>query len=199
MKDDFEPLSYVPLRSGTSYGPAKLPRLVTLESPALDVMTDFNFVNPVTVKPDVPIDDALEIMKTAGVRLLLVTNASEEIIGLITAKDIQGERPIELVEELRARRSDIHIKMIMTLQSNIFVLNLVSVRHAQVGHIVATLNQLERQHVLVVEVDEDTREQRVCGLFSTSQISKQLRDKVIEDKVPAYNVVEMLLSGREHN
>ena len=51
---------------------------------------------------------------------------------------------------------------------------MLSVRNAQVGHIVATLKALARQHALVVEVDAQSKEQRVRGIFSTSQISKQL-------------------------
>ena len=43
--------------------------------------------------------------------------------------------------------------MIMTPQSAATVLNLVSVRNAQVGHIIETFRQLERQHMLVVDVD----------------------------------------------
>jgi hypothetical protein len=51
---------------------------------------------------------------------------------------------------------------------------MLSVRNGQVGHIVATLQALARQHALVVEVDPQTKAQCVRGIFSTTQISKQL-------------------------
>lgn len=193
MKREFAPLSYIPLKSDTTFDhPPEPPELVRLDSPATSVMTDFKFVHPVTISPDVPIDDALQKMKTAGVRLLLVTNKAQEIIGLITAKDIQGEQPIQIIQDTRVQRSQITVEMIMTPQSAITVLNMVSVRNAQVGHIIETLRQLERQHILVVEVDDATKTQRVCGLFSTSQISKQLGRDITEEVAPAHSLAEMV-------
>ncbi|MFQ6022856.1 MAG: CBS domain-containing protein [Acidiferrobacterales bacterium] len=193
MKRDFAALSYIPLKAKTTFEhPPTPPELIRLDSPAVTVMTDFQYVHPVTVNPDMPIDDALQKMKTAGVRLLLVTDEVDEIIGLITAKDIMGEKPIQIVQDTRIQRSDIKVEMIMTPQSNITVLNMVSVRNAQVGHIIETLRQLERQHMLVVDVDDASKTQRVIGLFSTSQISKLLGRDVREEVAPAHSLVEML-------
>jgi CBS-domain-containing membrane protein len=148
---------------------------VHLDDPAYDVMTDFNHVHPITVIPAVPIDAALELMKVRGVRLLLVINDSDEITGIVTSSDIQGERPIEIAEQQRISRADIRVDMIMTPQTAIDVLTAEQTHRLQVGHIVETLRQLNRQHILVVGVDEATGRQKVCGLFSTSQIKKQLR------------------------
>ena len=175
MADAFATLSHIRLQSGTGFErPPELPRLVHLDSPALEVMTDFQVVHPVTISPLISIDEALETMKTRGVRLLLVTGESDELVGLITAKDIQGEKPIKIAQESRVTHSEITVEAVMTPQSDIEVLNMLSVRNAQVGHIVATLQALARQHALVVEVDRETKEQCVRGIFSTSQISRQL-------------------------
>jgi len=182
MATPFATLSHIRLNPGTrSARPPELPRLVHMDSPALDVMTDFRVVHPITTDPHVSIDNALETMKVRGVRLLLVTDDTDAIVGLITAKDIQGEKPIKLARELRIAHSAITVEAVMTPQSDIEVLNLLSVRNAQVGHIVATLQELARQHALVVEVDRHTKAQSVRGIFSTSQISKQLGVNAAED------------------
>jgi len=175
VADAFATLSHIPLKSGTPFDrPPELPRLVHLDSPALEVMTDFRVVHALTIAPQVSIDEALEKMKVRGVRLLLVTEADGIIAGLITAKDIQGEKPVKIAQESRIPHSAINVEAVMTPQASIEVLNMLSVRNAQVGHIVATLKALARQHALVVEVDAQTKAQRVRGIFSTSQISKQL-------------------------
>jgi CBS domain-containing protein len=175
MSEKFATLSHIRLKPGTGFArPPEPPRLVHLDAPALDVMTDFRIVHPVTVRPTVSIDEALELMKTRGVRLLLVTGENDEILGLITAKDIQGEKPVKIAQESRITHSGITVAAVMTPQGSIEVLNMLSVRNAQVGHIVATLQALARQHALVVEVDPETKAQCVRGIFSTSQISKQL-------------------------
>ncbi len=79
----------------------------------------------------------------------------------------------------------------MTGQESIIALNMISVRNAKVGHVVETLNQLKRQHILVVEIDEQTKAQRLRGLFSTSQISKQLGRNVAPERGAAQSLAEI--------
>ena len=175
MADAFATMSHIPLKPGTAFDhPPELPRLVHLDSPALEVMTDFRVVHAQTIGPEASIDEALEKMKVRGVRLLLVTGEDDSVVGIITAKDIQGEKPVKFAQASRIPHSAITVAQVMTPQESIEVLNMLSVRNAQVGHIVATLNALARQHALVVDVDAKTKAQRVRGIFSTSQISRQL-------------------------
>lgn len=193
MKRDFTALSSTPLISHTTFvHPPEPPELIHLDSPGTTVMTDFKYVHPVTVSPETGIDDALGIMKTAGVRLLLVTNGQNEVIGIITANDIMGEKPIKMLGETRITRSDIKVSTIMTVQPDIPVLDMMSVRNAQVGHIIETLHQLERQHLLVVETDRETKAQRIVGMFSTSQISKLLGRNVRDEVIPAHSLAEIV-------
>lgn len=192
MKHEFAALSHIHLQPARTFErPAEPPEIVRWNSPAVDVMTDFRSVHPITVSPDVSIDAALETMKLAGVRLLLVINEQQEIIGLITARDIQGERPVKLVQETRIPHSLIRVDAIMTPQSEIIGLNMISVRNALVGHIIETLRKLERQHILVLELDDVTKAQSVRGLFSTSRISRQLGENVTAEIVPAHSLAEM--------
>lgn len=192
MKREFAVLSHIHLQPGRTFErPEEPPEIVHWDSPAVEVMTDFRRVKPVTVRPDVSIDAALEKMKRVGVRLLLVINEQEEIIGLITARDIQDVRPVQLVQETRTPHSSIRVQAIMTPQGEIIGLNLLSVRNALVGHVVETLRQLERQHVLVLDVDEVTKEQKVRGLFSTSQIERQLGESIDAGIPPAHSLAEI--------
>lgn len=186
MAEDYKPRYSIPLQPNTSFvRPRGTADWVDLDNPAVDVMTDFRVVEPRTVDPDKGIDDALEQMKQQGVRLLLVIDVKQEIIGVITAKDIQGERPIKIVQETQVAHGSIRVKDIMTPQSAMSVLNMISVEEAQVGHIVKTLHELKRQHTLVVEVDESTGRQRVRGMFSTSQIARQMHTDAADDISPA--------------
>ena len=193
MSTPYAELSHIDLQSGTGFRrPPEVPKSYRLDSPALEFMTDFNHVAPITIEPFLSIDTALDKMKHEGVRMLLVTNENDHIIGVITSNDIQGERPIEMVEENRIPRSQIKVENIMTPESSIQVLNLLSVRNAQVGHIVETLHRIGRQHTLVAEVDTDTGKQTIVGLFSTSQISKQLRFDVTQSDAVAQSLAEMV-------
>ncbi len=191
MKSDFATLSHVPLLPATTFARPERARHVPLDAPATEVMTDFKKVWAVTVAPHISIDDALERMKTSGVRMLLVTNELGEIVGLITAKDIQGERPIQLVREGNMVHSAITVEQIMIPQQAIEVLTMTSVRNARVGHIVATLHAIERQHALVVEVDESGGQQTVRGVFSTSELAKRIGRPVNEVMTSAHSLAEL--------
>nr|VFJ43437.1 MAG: CBS domain-containing protein [Candidatus Kentron sp. DK]VFJ46244.1 MAG: CBS domain-containing protein [Candidatus Kentron sp. DK] len=188
----YAPFSCIPLREENVFThPPKLPEVVHLDSPALDVMTDFHYVQPVTVTPDVPIDEALDLMRSAGVRLLLVTEEADKAIGTITSKQILGEDPIRIVEEKRIPRSEITVRMLMTPQCNVTVINILNVRNAKVGHIVATLEHLNRKHLLVAEIDDETGGQYIRGIFSTSQIGRQLGVLVIPAMPAAQTLAEI--------
>ena len=190
---NFVPRHVIALQPETGFArPSELPEMVRLDSPALDVMTDFTVVRPVTVGAGVSIDRALEGMKKAGVRLLLVVDASRHVVGVVTANDLQGDKPIRLMGEERLERSQLTVEKLMTPQSELGVLDMRSVVDSQVGHIIATLDQLERQHVLVVEVEADDERQHVRGLFSSSQIAKQLGRPVDVELHAAHALAEMV-------
>ncbi len=163
------------LLPGTGFAqPAQpTPERVGMEDSALVVMTDFERVSAVLIRTDDSIDEANLRMRQRGVRLLLVVDAQRTVAGLITANDILGEKPLQIITERGGRRQDIVVRDIMTPQDRLEVLELRDVRHARVGQIVATLKETGRQHALIVDTDGDGR-QRVRGMFSLTQIARQL-------------------------
>jgi CBS-domain-containing membrane protein len=195
MTEEYKVRFSIPLETGTTFvRPKATPDWVDLDNPAYDVMTDFRFVEPKTVKPEITIDDALEQMKQQGVRSLLVIDDNDKIVGVITARDIQGEKPIKLVQETRRSHHELLVGELMTPQSKMSVLNMISVEEAQVGHIVQTMRELKRQHTLVVEIDKENHVQRVRGMFSTSQINKQMHTETGDDIDPAGTFAEIVKS-----
>ncbi len=194
MSSDYLALSHIELEPGTEIRrPPVIPREYRLDTPALEFMTDFAKVQPVTTEPQATIDVALSRMKYRGVRLLLVTDANERLLGLITARDLHGERPVEIAEQQRVPRSEILVQQVMTTLAQTRVLNLVSVRNAQIGQIIATLRELDLRHILVVEIESESKRQIVCGLFSATQIAKQLGMDINEAMgSPAHSLLDML-------
>lgn len=171
----YSALPHHTLLPGTSYAcpPQRLPEKVTADSPALDVMTDFSKVAAITMTPFASLDEAEQRMIASHVRLLFVTDHANSILGVITANDLLGDRPVKYLQEVGGRRSDIELSDIMTSSDQIEVLYLVDVENATVGDIIETLKKVGRQHAMVVDLDEE-KNQVVRGLFSTTQIGRQL-------------------------
>jgi CBS-domain-containing membrane protein len=142
---------------------------VSMESPALDVMTDLTRVTPATIRPQAPLAGANQFMMTRGVRLLLVADDQEKVLGLITATDLLGERPMIVATERGLRRAELTVADIMVPAERIDVIALADVEAARVGHVLETLRSSGRQHALVVD-----GEGMVRGIFSLSQLARQL-------------------------
>ncbi|MDP1619476.1 MAG: CBS domain-containing protein, partial [bacterium] len=70
-----------------------LPEHVGMNNPALDVMTDFKVVTAYTIFPLESIDEAQQKMVHRGVRMLLVVDAKNTLLGLVTSTDLMGEKP----------------------------------------------------------------------------------------------------------
>ena len=150
------------------------PRVVSAEDSAVEVMTDFRRIRAITVPASVAMHYAFQRMRANSVHLLLVTDQRNIILGLITSTDIEGERPLIEMRRLGLRRDELTVAHIMTPRERIEVIEMADVRRARVGHVVATLKTVGRQHAVVIDRDDCGRPV-LRGLFAVSQINHQLR------------------------
>lgn len=191
MEPAYAPRSCIPLTANLAIErPQELPELVHFDDSAMLVFTDFSQVSPVTVTPGETIDHALQKMRNRRVRLLLVVNKQHRIIGLISADRILGDDPVRIAEDEQLDHGRITVAMLMQPREQIQVLELNHLRDARVGHIVATLHDLEQKHILVVDNG------MVCGLFSASQIGRQLGRNILDDEMRAHSLAEMVHTVR---
>jgi hypothetical protein len=172
---------------------------VQIDSPATEVMTDLRVVTPVTIRPGESVDTANQVMIDRRVRALFVIDDSRHIIGVVTATDVLGERPVQVVHQRDIHRSDVVVRDIMTPAGRLEVLHLHDVARARVGHIVATLQHAGRQHALVVDVADDGHNKAitVCGIFSLTQIARQLgiAPKPTHDIAQTFAEIESAIAG----
>jgi predicted transcriptional regulator len=175
--------------------PGAFPERVTLDTPAVAAMTDFRRVAAVTIGLRVPISEANRKMIENGIRLLLVVEDPDLVLGLITASDVLGEKPMQLVHQRGARHSEIEVGDVATLRETLEVMQMRDVLNARVGDVVATLRRTNRQHALAVEPVAGDSCHAVRGLFSASQIARQLGVPVhVGDVARTFAEIEALLN-----
>lgn len=179
MIREYAALPSVPLQTGSTFvRPVQVfADRVKLSDPATSVMTDLNKVSVVSVRAKTPMDRANAKMIRYGVRMLLVLDDNEQVAGLLTASDVLGEKPMHFLQNMGGTHADIMVRDIMSTQRELQVLKLADVQSSKVGAIVASLKKANRQHALVVAEGADGR-QTVCGLFSITQIARQLGAQV---------------------
>ncbi len=197
MIREYAPLAGHPFKTGTTFlRPMQvLPERVTPDDPAVSVMTDLKSVSVVNVRAMTSMDKANAKMIRYGVRLLLVLDDADKVVGLLTATDILGEKPMRFLQNVGGTHADITVRDIMTPQRELEVLKLQDVLGAKVGHVVATLKQAGRQHAMVVEENADGS-QAVRGLFSATQIARQLGVQIQTTEVArTFAEIEAVIGG----
>jgi CBS domain containing-hemolysin-like protein len=169
------------------------PGSVTPESPASDVMTDLRHTPAFTTEADATANHALQKMMHAGVRLLLVTNSARHVVGLITARDLMGEKPVRAATENQIPRDAVTVAQCMVPQQHIEVLDYAEVLRSTVAEIVLTLRHSGRQHALVLESDGPPC---VRGIFSAVRIGRQLGvDISAEGPVQSFAELEQAIAA----
>jgi CBS domain-containing protein len=179
---------------------------VSLESLALEVMTDFLRTSPATIRPQAPLEGANHFMISRGVRLLLVIDERDIVLGVVTATDIHGEKSMRVSIERGIKRQELTVLDIMTPASQVEVLTLDDVNGLRVGHVLETLRNAGRQHALVVDfdvitskslIDAPVRRTMVRGVFSISQLARQLGVSLQStgEVARTFSEIEAALSG----
>ena len=173
---EFKPLPLSSLKAHTGYLRPffSTPTQVDANASAMAVMTDLQFVPAAIVHGEIDVESASQKMIARGVRALLVTDGDEDIIGIITSRDLLGRRPHDLMQRRGIAFGEVRVQDIMTPAADIEVIPLTDVLHAHVGDIILTLKHSGRQHALVVEEVAFSDKCVVRGIFSASQIARQL-------------------------
>ncbi|MEP6874691.1 MAG: CBS domain-containing protein [Burkholderiales bacterium] len=147
---------------------------VTLDSPALEVMTDLLQVKAATTSPSTSLRQAEQMMIYLGVRMLFVVTDMPSIVGLVTSTDLSGERQMRLVHERNVHYDDLTVGDVMTGLAVLDAIDHERMRAATVSNVIATLKRFGRNHLLVVQADSPQGPRRVRGVVSRSQVERQL-------------------------
>jgi CBS domain-containing protein len=167
---EYSPLTLVPLGPRARLAEPMSPGRVTLDDPAFSVMTDLREVSAAITTADETISAAEAQMIRRSVRLLFVLDGERRLSGIITATDLLGEKPVRYMQARGVSRAEILVGDLMTPAASLEALSVMDVAQMRVGHIVATFKATARRHLTVAEDNG----QRVRGLFSASQVARQL-------------------------
>lgn len=194
---EYTPIATTALEKGASFHRTeRIFDLIGLDDPAVAVMTDLKRVSAVTIAVKAPIEAADTRMKHRGVRLLLVVDDEDTVVGLITSTDLHGAKPIQHIRTHGGTYQDILVQDIMTPQEKLEVMCMDDISRCRVGHVVASLKQSGRAHALVVDRHDKGRKQVIRGIISASQIARQLDIDIPATEIAqTFAEIEALLSS----
>ena len=197
MNQEFRNLTHNPLSPSTLITEHRhsTSGKITLEDPALSIMTDFSYVRPFRIGPTATIDEINQRMIACGVRLLFVAEENGALQGLVTYNDIYGEKPVRHLQEHGGQRDEITAADIMTPLEQLEALQHADISKAKIGDILSTIQHSGRQHLLVVRDEAQEGQQIVTGMFSSTQMEKQLGIKIeVTAKANTFSDVKRALS-----
>lgn len=190
-------LPHQPLSSGTLITHKRQSSIssISLSDPATLIMTDFNHTSPFLTTAAATIDEINDKMIACGVRLLFVADRNEVLQGLVTYNDIFGDKPVRYMREHGGTRSEILAQDIMVLLDKLEALQLEDILKANIGDIVESIKSAGRHHLLVVE-DQADGSQIISGMFSSTQIEKQLGITIeLSPRATTFAELEKALAG----
>jgi len=170
---------------GTALAQAQLPstRPVSLQSPAIEVITDLAQVKAATVAPGTSLPQAEQTMILQGVRMLFVVSDLPAFEGLITHTDLHGARQMSVVNERRVRWDALCVADVMTEVAVLDAVDFDSLRNASVANLIATLKRFGRNHLLVLQRAGPSAPSCVRGVISRAQIERQLGQPIVLSEI----------------
>lgn len=145
------------------------------DDPALSVMTDFRERSSVTVSSTATIDAALEHMKHTGVRCAFaIDEAQRQVVGLITAYDIMGEKPMRYMQSLGTPRAQVLVRDLMLRVPDWQVAGIGQIEGSTVAAVARLFDESRLTHIAVMEADPQGLP-RLRGLLSAARVRRLLR------------------------
>ena len=153
---------------------------VELDDPASAVLTDLRIASSVVVPIDEPLEDARRLMQHAGVRMAFVLDAAGGVTGLVTAADLQGERPLQAATRRGVAYGDLAVADVMTPVAHWSAIEARALARARVGDVVASFRATGQRYLIVVEADAGGAV-AIRGVFSANRVERALGHAIEEE------------------
>lgn len=145
-----------------------------VDSPARALLTDFSQTDAFTIGASSSIAHALDLMKQGGVRLLFVIDASNNLTGVVTARELIGGRRVTLaMHQHQVDRAEVTVEMVQTPRQELHALPLTQLERITVGELVEALKTFGDQHLLITDTAGQDG-QCLRGLVSAADVGRAL-------------------------
>lgn len=154
---------------------------MTLNSPALTVVTDFKHNQPNIVAASTTARDALDMMQQEQTKLKLVVDHDAELVGLLHLDQLSDQSIMRRIA-FGDSRNDITVADLMRPRERIKALAYQQLQHCSIADVVNTLQSSGEQHCVVV----DRESHQIRGVISAQDIARRLRMQLHIQQAPTF-------------
>jgi CBS domain containing-hemolysin-like protein len=173
----FQPLTLSSVSAAPSLPSTQ--RSATPQDAALSLFTDLHHGPCVVASHRDGLDATLHVMMRAGVRMVFVSGADGALVGMVTAEDLQGERPVKRASTHQIRHGELTVADVMVPLGQWDTIDLAQVRTARLGDITATLQEHGLRYLLVTQTKQGQTTLR--GLFSARRLEMAMQTRIEPD------------------
>lgn len=143
---------------------------VSLESSARNIFTDFKQHKPLVIEANTPASDALYMMKKSHVRMQLVVDSNDELIGTISQHELDEQQFLIQLHNKGVERELISVRDLMLPRSELKALDYKLIDVMKISDVIESLQKTGMQHCLVI----DTENNEIRGVISATDIARRL-------------------------
>ncbi|MFT3856211.1 MAG: CBS domain-containing protein [Aquabacterium sp.] len=149
------------------------------QDPALSLLTDLHHSACVVASHRDGLEQTRHLMMRAGVRMVFVAGSDGQLVGMVTAEDIQGERPVVRASNQGVPHGELTLADVMIPVAHWEVVDLAQVRTARLGDVAATMHEHGLRYLLVTQLKDGRTTLR--GLFSARRLEMAMNTTIEPD------------------
>lgn len=142
---------------------------LSLDSPALEFVTDFKKHHPAVLTASMSALDAAQVLRTGHLSWVLVMDHRGDFVGLLSAEDVSYQRVMQYVAN-GVKRGELTVGDLMRRRNRLQLLNREQLENTSVRDVLATMRNGGQRHCLVVDMDRH----HVRGVISAEDVAARL-------------------------
>lgn len=158
---------------------------LTNDAAASELLKDFSRQTPVIVRSSREIQEVKKTLDVSGETFCVVINRNDEVVGILTLKDLIGSWPMSLASQRGSTISDIVARDVMRPAWSLPTIELGKLQDLQIDELITIFKGLHSDYLLVMDtVAVGAEAQVICGLLSADELSRRLGIRVDPDPGP---------------
>ena len=158
---------------------------LTNDAAASELLKDFTRQAPVIARSSREIQEVKKTLDVSGETFCVVINRNDEVVGILTLKDLIGSWPMSLANQRGSTIADIVARDIMRPVWRLPTIELGKLQDLKIDELITIFKGLHSDYLLVMDaVAVGAEEQVICGLLSADELSRRLGIRVTPDPGP---------------
>ena len=158
---------------------------LTNDAAASELLKDFTRQAPVIVRSSREIQEVKKTLDVSGETFCVVINRNDEVVGILTLKDLIGSWPMSLANQRGSSIADIVARDIMRSVWRLPTIELGKLQDLKIDELITIFKGLHSDYLLVMDAAAvGAEEQVICGLLSADDLSRRLGIRVNPDPGP---------------